>query len=76
MTDKPSGSVESDKKQNLSLTAVIFSVIAAMFGVQNHKKHERDFQHGDPLQFIVVGVIFVAVFVLTLIWVVELILQN
>ena len=39
------------------------SVLAAFFGVQSRANRERDFQHGRPLQFIVVGVLATAVFV-------------
>lgn len=55
---------------------VIRSVIAAAIGVQNRKNRERDFKHGDPLTFIIAGLIFTVLFVLTLVGIVYLVLQS
>lgn len=46
-----------------TLIQVIFSVLAAMFGVQSGKVRERDFSHGSPAAFIVIGIIAVTLFV-------------
>lgn len=53
---------------------VALSVIAAAFGVQSSRNRERDFSHGDPLTFIVAGLVFTALFVLTLVGIVYLVL--
>ena len=50
-----------------SLIGVFGSVLASMFGVQSSRKHEADFAHGKPWQFIIVGLVMTAVFVL-LVW--------
>ncbi len=50
------------------------SVLAAALGVQNRKNRERDFTHGNPVVFIVAGLIFTVLFVLTLVGVVYLVL--
>lgn len=55
---------------------VIRSVMAAAIGVQNRKNRERDFKHGDPLTFIIAGLIFTVLFVLTLVGIVYLVLQS
>lgn len=55
---------------------VICSVIAAAFGVQSRRNRERDFSHGDPLTFIIAGLVFTALFVLTLVGIVYLVLQG
>lgn len=52
---------------------VVLSVLAAAIGVQNSKNRERDFTHGDPVVFIVAGLIFTVIFVLTIIGVVMLV---
>jgi hypothetical protein len=64
----------TDDQKPPTLFQVIFSVLAAGFGVQNSKNRERDFTRGNPLVFIVVGLIFTALFVLTLVGIVNLIL--
>lgn len=53
--------------------SVTFSVIAAAFGVQSDKNRQRDFSQGSPLPYIVGGLIFTAVFVLTLVGIVMLV---
>ncbi len=45
------------------LIAVILSVLASAFGVQSQQNYQRDFNHTSPLLYIIVGVVFVALFV-------------
>jgi len=73
---EPNDATNNDKEKSLGILSVIQSVIAAMFGVRNSEKHQRDFEQGDLAQFVAVGVIFVIVFVLTLQWIVSLILEK
>ena len=54
-----------------SLLDVARSVLWAMIGVQKSKNHERDFKHGKPLQYIIVGLIGVAIFITIIITVVK-----
>ena len=68
MENKP----ESHKSP--SLREVALSVIAAACGIQNSKNGERDFSKGKPVVFIVAGLIFTALFVLTIIGVVNLVI--
>ena len=56
-----------------NLVQVVFSVLAAAIGVQNSKNRERDFATGNPLVFIIVGLIFTVLFVLALVGVVYLV---
>ena len=56
-----------------SFWEVVMSVLAAAIGVQNAKNRERDFTRGNPGVFIVAGLIFTALFVLTIVGVVFLI---
>ena len=53
---------------------VIMSVLAAALGVQNRKNRKRDFTHGNPVVFIIAGVIFTALFVMTILSVVFLVI--
>lgn len=46
---------------------VMFSVLAAFFGVQSNSTRERDFEHGRPIHFIVMGLALTVVFLL-LVW--------
>lgn len=53
---------------------VLHSVMAAAFGVQSAKNRSRDFTHGKPGQFLLVGLLFTVGFALTLFAIVKLIL--
>jgi hypothetical protein len=70
MQDKP------EQQKPPSILEVVFSVFAAAFGVQNSKNSERDFTTGNPIVFIVAGLIFTILFVMTIIGVVSLVLGD
>ena len=53
---------------------VLHSVMAAAFGVQSAKNRTRDFTHGKPAQFMLLGLLFTVVFALTLFAIVKLVL--
>lgn len=53
---------------------VLHSVMAAAFGVQSGKNRARDFTHGKPSQFLILGLLFTLCFALTLFGIVKLIL--
>lgn len=55
------------KPQKPSVYEVIGSIAAAFFGVQSSHRRERDFTHGNPWQFIVVGLLM-TVGVVALFW--------
>ena len=62
----------SDEENKVpSLLDVARSVLWAMIGVQKSKNHERDFKHGKPSQYIIVGLIGVAIFITIIIMVVK-----
>lgn len=42
---------------------VFKSVMASFFGVQNEQTRQRDFSHGRPGQFIVIGLILTGAFI-------------
>jgi hypothetical protein len=58
-----------------SLLDVLGSVLASMFGVQSNRKREEDFTHGKPYQYIIIGLLVTAVFVLTVWGVVRLVMK-
>jgi hypothetical protein len=67
---------KADKKKSPSIIKVVFSVIAAAFGVQSSKNSERDFTTGNVLVFIAVAILFTFLFVMTIIGVVSLVLGT
>ena len=62
----------SDEK--VGFWEVLKSVLSAFFGVQSRRNRERDFRHGKPIHFIVVGLLATLLFVLTIFGVVRLVL--
>lgn len=67
----------NDDPQNKppSFWQMLQSVLAAAFGVQSGKNRARDFSHGKPSHFIVLGVAFTLIFVLLLYAVVQVVLH-
>lgn len=63
------------QKKEPSLWDVAKSVQAAFLGVQSNKNYQRDFQHGKPSQYIIVGLIGVAIFIAVIIGIVTLVLK-
>ena len=59
-----------------SILDVVKSVLASFFGVQSGKNRKRDFQQGNPMQFILVGIILTALFIVTMIVIVKIILAS
>ncbi|MCP4408444.1 MAG: DUF2970 domain-containing protein [Gammaproteobacteria bacterium] len=66
---------EQSKRKNIGILNVFKSVLSSFFGVQSTKNRERDFAHGKPHQYIVVGLIVTVTFILTLWAVVTLVLR-
>ena len=64
-----------DSNQSPSLWQVAKSVLAAMLGVQKSENYQRDFQYGKPGQYIIVGLVFVMLFILILVGIVKLVLS-
>ncbi len=59
-----------------TLLQVVWSVLASFFGVQSSKARERDFKHGRAGVFIAVGIAMTAVFVLTVMLIVKIVLKH
>lgn len=58
-----------------TLWQVAKSVGAAFFGVQSEANRQRDFTRGRPVQFIVIGLMATALFVLLMAFIVKLVLR-
>ncbi|EKE84512.1 hypothetical protein A10D4_05572 [Idiomarina xiamenensis 10-D-4] len=69
-----SSNTDSSKKPNM--LSMMFSVLAAFFGVQSEKNRVRDFSNGNPWPFIAIGVIFAVIFVLGLVAIVNIVLAT
>ena len=65
---------DDESEKPLSLLEVASSVLAAAFGVQSKANKRRDFTRGKPIQFIVVGIVFTFLFLLSLVVLVNIIL--
>ena len=84
MNNSPQAQAESTTEQEknnteekLPLTHIIVSVIAAAIGVQSKKNQEKDFStKGSIVTYIVAGIIFTIVFVVTITIVVKSVLTH
>ncbi|MCY1439343.1 hypothetical protein D3C76_1112870 [compost metagenome] len=66
--------MDKNDDRPLSFREMLQSVLAAAFGVQSGKNRARDFSRGKPSHFIILGVLFTAIFVLVLFGLVKLVL--
>lgn len=64
--------MNDEQEKNLTLRQMLGSVLAAALGVQSGKNRARDFSHGKPSHFIILGVGFTVLFVLIVLGVVKL----
>ncbi len=64
-----------NKKEDVGFTDIVKSVFAAMFGVQSDKNRQRDFKQSSMVPYIVVGVVFVVLFVLGLMAIVSVVIS-
>ena len=68
-------STEKKPKTTPTLRQMLSSVLAAGLGVQSQRNRERDFSHGKPSHYIVIGLIMTFLFVLTIWGLVKLVLM-
>ncbi|WP_144393183.1 DUF2970 domain-containing protein [Pleionea sediminis] len=76
MEEKPKQNPKPTAKQKPGIFGVIQSVLAAMFGVQSEKKREQDFENGSAPEYIFIGIIMVAAFVLGIMWYVSSVIEE
>lgn len=67
---------DREDDDGLTLLQLVGSALAAAFGVQTSRNRERDFSRGKPIQFIVIGVVLTALFVLMVAGVVSIVLSQ
>ncbi|HCH20086.1 MAG TPA: hypothetical protein DEX33_01695 [Cellvibrionales bacterium] len=68
---------KNNTDEKLPLKHIIISVLAAAIGVQSKKNQEKDFTaKGSIVTYIVAGIIFTVVFVITVIAVVKSVLTH
>ncbi len=67
---------EQKQKTGFNPLRIIGSVLAAGFGVQSGKNRERDFKEGNLATFVVAGILFTALFVASVYFVVSLVLEH
>ena len=65
-----------ENKQKPSLVSVVKSILAAGIGVQSDKNRTRDFEQGNPLTFIIGGIVFTLLFITIVATVVGFVLSN
>lgn len=63
------------KEAPLGFWSLVKSGLAAMFGVQTEANRERDFKERKPGDFIFIGIVLTVGFVLTLVFIVNSVLE-
>ena len=66
---------EPNKKQP-GLGSIILSTLAAAFGVQSSKNRERDFVKGNLKSYVISGLIFVVIFISSIVMLVKFLIQQ
>ena len=66
----------SENKSERGFWGVLQSVVAAIFGIQSDENRQKDFKKGDASQFIVMGIIAVIVIMVTMIIIVNQVLES
>ncbi|MBX8541850.1 DUF2970 domain-containing protein [Pseudomonas cichorii] len=72
--DDPSDDSPKDQGKTPTFWQMLHSIMAAAFGVQSNRNRQRDFTHGKPAHFLLLGLLFTVFFALTLFGIVQLVL--
>lgn len=67
---------ESTSEQKYSFGSLIKALFAGAIGVQSDKNREKDFSQGRLLHFVIGGIVFTLLFILTIATIVGLVLSN
>jgi hypothetical protein len=67
---------QDDEPTEISFWTIVVSTLGAAIGVQSRANKERDFRSGRVAPFIVAGLIFTALFIATLVAVVNWVLPD
>lgn len=68
------GGPEDEGQAQIGFWTVVISTMSAALGVQSRANKERDFRSGRIAPFIVAGILFTVLFVLTIVTVVSLVI--
>lgn len=68
--------VPSSSDRAPGLFDILFSVLAGFFGVQSERNRARDFQHGRPIHYILVGLALTLLLILAVLVAVKLALRS
>ncbi len=74
-SEQKKGTSVNEDQPRVTILTVIGSIFASWFGVQSNKNRERDFTHGKASTFIFAGIIFVILFILFVIGIVQLVMH-
>jgi hypothetical protein len=74
-TDENNSDSSVDEARQLGFWELVKSTSSAFLGVQSNSNRERDFTRGKLSHFIMMGLLFGLLFVLTLVGVVQLVLH-
>ena len=66
---------ENQPAQEVTFGQLLKSVFSAFIGVQSNANRERDFKHGKFSHFVLIGLMFGLIFVLSLVGIVQLVLH-
>ncbi|BFM11593.1 DUF2970 domain-containing protein [Simiduia litorea] len=64
-----------EKTDKPNFFSIVLSTMAAAFGVQSKRNQERDFNGGNIYHYIVAGILFTIVFIVTVTLIVRSVLQ-
>ncbi len=67
---------EKDDPDNINFGQLLLSVLSAFLGVQSNANRERDFKHGKLSHFIIIGLMAGLLFILIVVGVVNLVMNN
>lgn len=76
MTQPSDPNPQHQPDQPPGLLVIVRSILAAALGVQSSKNRERDFSHGKTIHFIIGGLIFTGLFIVTVVSIVRLVLKQ
>ena len=77
MDNTPEQQNESgEAKQHYSFASLVKALFAGAIGVNSNKNREKDFQQGRLLHFVIGGIVFTLLFILTIAMIVGFVLRN
>ncbi len=70
----PNSDPNSTPPKPPTLFQIVASVVSAAFGVQTEENRQRDFAGGNPMVYIIGGIVFTVVFIMSIVGIVTLVL--